>query len=555
MHWLQDILTDHTALQALIVISIVCALGLVCGRLKLGGVSLGVTFVFFIGIIAGHFGVSIDPAMLNYARDFGLVLFLYSLGLQVGPGFFSSIRRGGTTLCVLGIALALVGMAVSVAVTYLFPVSLPDAMGLYCGATTNTPALGAVQQTLSQLGIPASTPALGCAATYPLGVVGVIIAIMIMQRFMVRKSDLSTEPVESAPKPYISAFDVCNPGIVDRTIAEVASASHMQFVISRLWRQGKVTIPNGSTRLMRDDRLLVTSLPEDVPTLKILFGQQETRDWNQEDIDWDEVDNRDLISRNVIVTRHELNGRLLGSLKLRTLYGINISRVFRSGVPMLAQPDLRLQLGDRLVIVGEARGVADAEKVLGNAVADLDEPNLVSVFIGIVLGLLLGSIPFTFPGVALPIRLGLAGGPIIMGILVGTFGPRVHMAIYTTPSANRMLRALGLALFLSCLGLDAGASFFETVFRAEGLLWVAAGFVITVLPTLIVGWMSMRMVHLDFGKVSGLLCGSMANPMALDYANSVIPGDRPSVAYATVYPVCMFVRVILAQVLLLIMLG
>lgn len=550
MEWLHNLFVSQSAIQAIIVISLICALGLALGKIKVAGVSLGVTFVFFVGIIAGHFGLSIDPQILKYAENFGLVVFVYALGLQVGPGFFSSVAHGGVKLNLIGLSLALLTLVCAVVLTLFLPVNLPDMMGIFCGATTNTPALGAVQQTLAQLGISANTPALGCAVTYPLGVVGVILGIIFMRKVFIRPGEISPHSVQRVPKPKITEFEVTNPGIKGKTVAQIAHFSNCHFVISRLWRDGEVSIPTSSTELQMHDHLLVTSAPDDVESLHIVFGQQDQTDWNAKDIDWNAVD-RQLVSKPFIVTRRQINGKTLGSLRLRNLYGVNISRVYRSGMPLLATPDLRLQLGDKIIVVGEGKALDKIEPLIGNAVNVLDEPNLFAVFIGIVLGIALGMIPFHFPGISLPVRLGLAGGPIIMGILVGRFGPQLHMVTYTTVSANLMLRAIGLALYLACLGLDSGAHFFETVFRSEGVLWVVIGFFLTVVPTVIVGVATVKGFKIDFGTTAGMLCGSMANPMALDYANSSLPGDRASVAYATVYPLCMFARVILVQVAIL----
>lgn len=522
------------------------------GKVKIAGISLGVTFVFFIGILAGHFGLSVDPRMLDYAQNFGLVLFVYALGLQVGPGFFSSLAHGGVRLNMVGLSLVIAGLLLTVALAFITPVSLPDMMGVFCGACTNTPALGAVQQTLSQLGVPSDTPALGCAVTYPLGVVGVIFAIIFMRKCFVRPADITNSPMHEIPRPRITEFEVTNHGIEGKTIEDVARMFQCHFVISRLWRRGIVSIPTSGTVLESHDRLLVVSAPEDVERLHVVFGEQNRTDWNASGIDWNAVD-RQLVSRQFIVTRSKLNGKTLGSLRLRNLYGVNISRVWRSGVPLLAAPDLRLQFGDKIVVVGEQKAIDKIEPLIGNTVGSLDEPNLFAVFIGIVLGMALGAIPFHFPGVAMPVKLGLAGGPIIMGILVGTFGPRLHMVTYTTASANLMLRAIGLSLYLACLGLASGAHFFETVFRSEGVMWIGLGAFITIVPVIIAGYIAVRMMKIDFGTATGLLCGSMANPMALDYANSTLPGDRPSVAYATVYPLSMFARVILVQIALLIL--
>ena len=542
---------EHSALQAVIVLSLISAIGLGLGKVRVCGISLGVTFVFFTGILSGHFGLSIDPQMLNYAESFGLVLFVYALGLQVGPGFFSSFRQGGVQLNLLAIGVVLVGTLLAVLGSYACGISLPDMVGILCGATTNTPALGAAQQTLKQLGLETSTPALGCAVTYPLGVVGVILAILLMRKVMVRKEDLEVKEKENENKTYIAAFQVHNPAIFNMSIKEIgALKNYPKFVISRLWRDGNVSIPTSDKVIKEGDRLLVITSEKNAPALTVLFGEQEHTDWNKEDIDWNAIDSQ-LISQRIVVTRPELNGKKLGSLHLRNHYGINISRVYRSGVQLLATAELTLQLGDRLTVVGEAASIHNVEKVLGNAIKSLKEPNLVAVFVGIILGLALGAVPISIPGISAPVKLGLAGGPIIVGILIGTFGPRMHMVTYTTRSANLMLRALGLSLYLACLGLDAGAHFFETVFRPEGALWIAVGFALTVIPVLIVGVVAFKWAKVDFGLVPGMLCGSMANPMALNYANDTIPGDNPSVAYATVYPLCMFIRVIIAQVLLM----
>lgn len=550
MDWINLLLIEHSSLQAIVIVSLICAIGMALGKVKIAGISLGVTFVFFIGIIAGHIGLSIDPAMLKYAENFGLVIFVYALGLQVGPGFFSSLAHGGVKLNVLGLSLALLTLITAIALTYVTPVSIPDMMGLFCGATTNTPALGAVQQTLSQLGIPSSTPALGCAVTYPLGVVGVIIAVIIMRKFFIKPNEISDAPIGSLPKPKITEFEVSNPGIYGKTIEEIARLSNCHFVISRLWHNGTVSIPTSSSRLEAGDRLLVVSTPDDVEALHIVFGEQDKTDWNANDIDWNTVD-RQLVSQPFIVTRRQINGKTLGSLRLRNLYGVNISRVYRSGLALLATPDLRLQLGDKIIVVGEQKAIDKIEPMIGNTINVLNEPNLFAVFIGIVLGIALGSIPFHFPGIGVPISIGLAGGPIIMGILVGTFGPRLHMVTYTTTSANLMLRAIGLALYLACLGLESGAHFFETVFRSEGLLWILLGMLLTIVPVLILGLFTVKVLKFDFGTTTGMLCGSMANPMALDYANSILPGDHQSIAYATVYPLSMFARVILVQIVIL----
>ncbi|MDO4758906.1 MAG: putative transporter [Rikenellaceae bacterium] len=553
MDYIRLLFVEHSALQAIIVLSLISALGVLLGRVRIFGVSLGTAFIFFVGILAGHLGLSIDPAMLKYAESFGLVLFVYALGLQVGPGFFSSMRTEGVRLLGPSLAVLAIGTLLAIGLSYACGVSMPDMAGILCGATTNTPALGAAQQTLVQLGIDASGAALSCALTYPLGVVGVILAIIFLRRFFVRKEHLAGPDAEHSKNIFIASYRLTNPAVFGRTVSEVATESHHHFVISRLWRDGHVSIPTSDKKLEQGDVLMVITTPHEAEALRLIFGEQEATDWNAENIDWNKIDSQ-LISQRIVITRPEINGKRLKSLRLRNNYGINISRVYRSGVQLLATPDLILQLGDRLTVVGEAADIKHVEKILGNAVKSLNEPNLVSVFIGMILGLMLGYIPFSVPGISIPVRLGLAGGPILVGILIGTFGPRLHMITYTTQSANMMLRALGLDLYLACLGLASGGQFFATIVRPEGALWLLLGVALTFIPIVLVGIAALRWWRLDFGSIAGLLCGSMANPMALNYANDTIEGDNPSVAYATVYPVCMFLRVVLIQVVLMLML-
>ena len=550
MEWLKELFVEHSALQAVVVVSLISTIGIGLGKIRFFGISLGTAFIFFVGILAGHFGLSLDPAMLTYAESFGLVIFVYALGLQVGPGFFSSMRADGLRLVSPAIAIVLLGTALAMAMSYAFGVSMPDMSGILCGATTNTPALGAAQQTLQQMGIDANGAALSCAVAYPLGVVGVILAVVFLRKLFVRPCDMPGPDAEHRKNVFIASYRLTNPAVFGKSVHEIATQSHHHFVISRLWRDGRVSIPTSDKTLQENDLILVITTPGEADALRLIFGEQETKDWNTENIDWNSVDSQ-LISQRILVTRPEINGKKLSQLRLRNTYGINISRVYRSGVQLLATPDLRLQLGDRLTVVGEAEAIRNVEKILGNAVKSLNEPNLAAVFIGLILGLTLGSIPVAIPGISIPVKLGLAGGPIIVGILIGTFGPRLHMITYTTQSANLMLRGIGLSMYLACLGLDAGAHFFDTVMRPEGAMWIGLGFALTLLPVLVMGWIALRWSRLDFGSTCGMLCGAMANPMALGYANDTIEGDNPSVSYATVYPLSMFVRVILAQVVLL----
>lgn len=549
MNWLETLLYQQSALQALVVLSIIIALGLGLGKIRIGGISLGVTFVFFTGILAGHLGLSIDPDMLSYAESFGLVLFVYELGLKVGPGFFSTFRKGGVKLNLLGLGVILLGSLMALSFSFLGGQNIGDMVGVLSGATTNTPALGAAQQSLEQLGMSARDTALACAVTYPLGVVGVIAALIAIRKLMVRNSDIVTSDHE-LDHTFIATFKVTNPAIFDKTVREIGSLTHCHFVISRLWHDGEVSIPTSDTVLAQGDRLLAVTTDDEMPELNIIFGTKEEKDWNKSDIDWNAIDST-LVSSHLIISKPEFNGRKLGSLRLRNSYGINISRVSRAGVQLLATPGLILQLGDRLTVVGEQKAIDNVAKLLGNADTSLKDPNLAVIFIGVVLGLILGSLPIALPGLSTPVRMGLAGGPMIAGLLIGRFGPRFHLVTYTTRSANLMLRGIGLSLFLACLGLDAGAGFLDTVMRADGLLWIGLGLFITIIPVLVMAPVAMRCFHVDFGTTCGMLCGAMANPMALNYANDTLPGDNAAVSYATVYPMTMVVRVIIAQILIL----
>jgi uncharacterized transporter BF1818 len=551
MDWIESILFEHSAVQAVIVISVIIAVGLGLGKIHICGISLGVTWVFFAGILAGYLGFSIDPGMLNFAQSFGLILFIYELGLKVGPGFFSSFRQGGVKLNLLGLATVLLGTGVAIGLSYIFSVPMSDMTGIISGATTNTPALGAAQQALQQLGISANGAALSCAVTYPLGVVGVILAIIVVRKLVVKDSDFLVNLSEDDHNTFIATFQVKNPAIYGKSIKEIAGITPVKFVISRLWRDGEVSIPTSDMNVNENDRLMVITTEADVEALTVLFGEHESRDWNTGDIDWNKIDSS-LTSKHLIISKPELNGKKLGSLRLRNNYGINITRVSRSGVILLATPSLILQLGDRLTVVGKEHQIDKVAKVVGNTATKLKDPNLAVIFVGVVLGLLLGSIPIVIPGISAPVKLGLAGGPIIVGILMGRFGPNFQMVTYTTRSANLMLRGIGLSLFLACLGLDSGAHFIDTIMKGDGLLWIGLGFIVTNIPVIIMAIISLRLSKLDFGSTCGMLCGAMANPMALNYANDTIPGDNPAVSYATVYPIAMFSRVVIAQLLILI---
>ena len=555
MNWFIEIFTEQTFIQAILILSLICAVGLALGQIKIGGVSLGVTFVFFAGIIAGHFGLTVNPDMLTMIQNFGLIIFIYALGVQVGPGFFSSFKQGGVKFNMLSLLLMVIGTVMALVIHWTSGISLGDIMGLLSGAVTNTPMLGAAQQALLQTDPEniqgANNMAMACAVGYPFGLIGMILCVIFLRTTLGKKSGKQHDA--SSDNTFIAEYQVSNPAIYGKTIMDIRKNADCHFVISRIWKDEKVIIPTSETIIEENEHLLVISSKNDVERVKTLFGHKENVDWNKKGIDWNAIDSQ-LVSKKVLVTKPELNGVKLGSLKLRNSYGINITRVNRAGIDLLPSRSLRLQLGDKLTIVGESRSIENVSTILGNQAKELSNPNLFTIFVGIVLGLVLGSIPFAFPGMSMPVKLGIAGGPIITGLLMGAFGPRLHLSIYMSRSANLMLRQLGLTIYLAGLGLSAGAGFFDTVFSAEGLIWVLASFSLAVVPVLITGFAAAKIFKTDYADNVGMLCGSMANPFALDFANPSGEGDDPAVAYATVYPASIFLRVISAQIIML-MLG
>ena len=550
MDWVNNLFSVHSSIQTVVILSIIIAFGLAIGKVKIMGISLGIAFVFFVGILAGHLGLSIDPTVLDYAETFGLAMFVYCLGLHVGPNFLGSLRHEGMSQNMWSLAVIVVGTLFSLLLIPLTGINLPDMLGLLCGATTNTPALGAATQALSHLGMSSGTVAPATAVTYPLGVLGVIIAMMLLRKLFVKPADLEVKTAESNDHTYIAEFKVVDPATSGKSIASVSDMTHLKFIISRIWRGNEVIVPNAETTLMVDDDLLVITTKEDEGAMEILFGKKINKDWNEEAIDWNAIDTQ-VESRVLVLTRTELNGKRLGELHLRKSYGVNVSRVLRGDMKLLATSDLRLQYGDRVTVVGQHEAVNHVESYFGNSVKTLNEPNIGSILFGIFLGLAIGTIPISIPGMESSVRLGIAGGPIIMGIIVGALGPKMHFISYTTQSASLMLRKLGLSLYLACLGLDAGKDFFDTVMRPQGLLWIGIGALITIIPVLIVGLIALKTKKFDFGTICGILCGSMANPMALGYANDTIKGDTASISYASVYPLGMFLRVIIVQILVM----
>lgn len=550
MEWINGLFTTHSALQTMVLLSLIIAAGLALGKIHIKGISLGVAFVFFVGIVAGHFQLSADQSMLNFAETFGLTVFVYTLGLYVGPNFFGLMRHEGIAANLWSLGVIAIGTVMALGLCLVLPVNLPDMVGILCGATTNTPALGAAQQALDNAGLPSEGAALGCAVTYPLGVVGVILAMIIIRKLLVKPSDLEPRITMEEDNTYVAQFVVINPALDGKTLAQVSQMSHIKFIVSRIWRGDEVIMPLANTQLRINDNVLVVTTADEIPSIEILLGKKIETDWNRKKIDWNAIDAH-VESRIIVISSRVLNGKHLGQLHLRDTYGVNVSRILRGDIKLLATDDIRLQYGDRLTVVGAPEDINHVEGFLGNAVQTLNEPNLAAIFLGIMLGLAIGTIPLSLPGMSAPVRLGIAGGPIVVGILVGSLGSRAHFISYTTPSASLMLRKLGLSLYLACLGLEAGYQFFETVVRPEGLLWIGIGFALTVVPVLIIGAAALLTHKYDFGTICGILCGSMANPMALSYANDTLKGDSASISYTSVYPLGMFVRVVIAQVLVM----
>ncbi len=541
-----------SVVQSIIVISSVATIGLALSKLKIGKLSFGVTFVFFVGILFAHFGITIDPTMQSWAMSFGLVLFIYALGLQVGPGFFPSLKSGGISDNLLSIGMIAFTLILCIAI-YFFGIPMANVLGIMSGAVTNTPVLAAVQSTVTEV-LPGDTStllnelAMACAMTYPFGVVGVIIVLFFLEKWDTKAQQ---EEAGALHKAFFCEFEASNSAIWNKSIKQIAGLCDTQFVVSRIWKNGQVQIPSSSTIIDKGDHLLVVSAKEDVERLEIFFGKKVEKDWNREDLDWNSVD-KELTSKRVVVTKASINGVKLGALKLRNYYGINITRIDRAGIELLSSPDLHLQLGDRLTVVGERQSVEAVALKLGNEIKDLDNPNLKSIFLGLILGCLLGIVPIYLPGISMPIKMGLAGGAIVMGILMGAFGPRIHVTTYITNSASLLIRQLGIVIYLGCLGLSSGAGFFKLLTSANGLVWIGLGLLIAIVPSFIFGLIAMKGFGKSYSSTCGMICGSMANPMALEVVGAKFASDRHNVSYATVYPLAMFLRIITAQILMLI---
>ena len=555
MDWLNELLWGEGIAHSVMLLSLVIVGGILLGKVKIGGISLGITFVLFVGIFLGHFGFSIHPEILHFFKEFGLILFVYSIGMQVGPGFFSSFKKGGITLNMLAAGVVCLGVVTTLVIHYVTGVPMETMVGILSGAVTNTPGLGAAQQAYSDIhGETAPTIALGYAVAYPLGVVGIILAIVSI-RFLFRidlkkeSERLNAEDNKHENEPFPVSLLVKNPAVFGKTVGELSAlVGDREFVLSRIWYNNskQMEIVSADTVLNENDKVLVVTTENDAEAIKTFIGEEIQMDRKE----WINLESQ-FVNRRILVTKSEVNGKQLGELKLRKSYGINITRISRAGVDLVATSHLVLQVGDRVNVVGTEASIAAVEKALGNSMKRLNEPNLISIFLGIAIGVFLGSIPISFPGIPQPVKLGLAGGPLIVAILVSRFGYKYGLVTYTTASANLMLREIGITIFLACVGIGAGKGFVDTIIHGGGLLWIGYGFIITVLPLMIIGAIGRYFYQVNYFTLMGLLAGSTTDPPALAYSNATAGNDAPAVGYATVYPLTMFLRVITAQLMIL----
>lgn len=555
MEWINDLIWGSGIGHSILLLSVVIAAGIQLGKIKVFGISLGITLVLFVGILLGHFGLTIDHSVLHFFKEFGLILFVYSVGMQVGPGFFESFRQGGITLNMLACGIVFLGVTIALAIHFITGIPVPTMVGILSGAVTNTPGLGAAQQAYSDMyGVANNTIALGYAVAYPLGVVGIILAIILIRyifrvNFEHENEELNNEDASHANSAKPVSLVVKNPAIFGKSIADLSALmEHLDFVVSRIWRNDnkQIEIASANTILHEDDKIFVITTEQDAEAVKTFVGEEIDMERKQ----WIRMESQ-FITRRILITKSELNGKKLGDLKLRKLYGINITRINRAGLDLVAKPGLHLQVGDRVNVVGTETAVANVEKVLGNSMKRLNEPNLITIFVGIALGIILGSIPLTFPGIPQPVKLGLAGGPLIVAILVSRFGYQYKLVTYTTQSANFMLREIGITLFLACVGLGAGNGFVDTIVNNGGVAWIGYGFIITFLPLMIIGCIARYFFKVNYFTLMGLIAGSTTDPPALAYSNATAGNDAPAVGYATVYPLTMFLRVLTAQLMIL----
>ena len=554
MNWFTELLTGNSIAHAVLIYAFVIATGVMLGKIKIGGISLGVTFVLFMGILVGHFGFTVDHTVMHFIKEFGLILFIFSIGLQVGPSFFTSFKKGGMMLNGLACLLILLGIGVTLSLYYIFDgeISIPMLVGIMQGAVTNTPGLGAAQEALRQLSeageLTGHIPSigLGYAVAYPMGVIGVLLSFIIIRGIFRIKLDKEEECLsaqrESTETPNWISIKVTNESLVDCTLSQCQNMIRRQFIASRLFTGTEVIVPSEDTRLRLGDILSIIVNDADEKSVVAFMGKKV-------DYVWEDSENT-MVSRRIVVTQSNINGKTIGSLALRSVYGVNITRVHRSGIDLLARPELYLQVGDRVTVVGSVDAIKKVEQILGNTLKRLNEPHLITIFLGIFVGILVGSIPIHFPNMPMPAKLGLAGGPLIVAILLGRFGYRLKLITYTTQSANLMLREMGISLFLASVGISAGAEFVDTVVSPDGLRWILSGVLITMIPALTVGIIG-RLLKINYFTLIGMISGSCTNPPALAYSSSIANNDAPAVAYSTVYPLTMFLRIICAQFIIL----
>lgn len=553
MSWLNELLWGEGIGHSILLLSFVIALGIQLGKIKVFGVSLGITLVLFVGIVMGQLGFTINHNVIHFFKEFGLILFVYSVGMQVGPGFFSSFKKGGITLNLLACGIVFLGVFTAIVIHYITGVPMSTMVGILSGAVTNTPGLGAAQQAYTDVfGVTDPTIALGYAVAYPLGVIGIILSTIVVRyvfriNFDKESKDLDTDGEKQSGTAKPISLVVKNPAVFNKKVGDLSVLIDRDFVISRVWHTDQnIEIASSGTVLNENDKIFVITTEHDAEGIKAFIGEEIKMDRS----DWLKMDTQ-FVARRILITKPELNGKRLSQLQLRKTYGINITRVNRAGVDLAANSTLALQVGDRVNVVGSELAVANVEKVLGNSMKRLNEPNIITIFIGIFLGILLGSIPFTFPGIPQPVKLGLAGGPLVVAILISRFGYKYKLVTYTTTSANLMLREIGITLFLACVGISAGQGFLDTIVNNGGFAWIGYGFIITTLPLLIIGCVARYFYKVNYFTLMGLMAGSTTDPPALAYANTTAGNDAPSVGYATVYPLTMFLRVLTAQLLIL----
>jgi len=551
MEWITSLFLGNSIAHTVFTLAITIAIGIALGKIKIAGISLGITWILFVGIALSSFGMQIDPTIIAFVKEFGLILFVYSVGMQVGPSFFSSFKQGGMRLVGIASAIVLLGVVTAYVIHLVTGTPISTMVGVLSGAVTNTPGLGAAQQAYADsTGMNDPTIAMGYAVAYPLGVVGIIVSIVLLRAIFRIKLDKEKEALESDNESKYAAkisIELTNANLFGRTVVETRGLINRSFVVSRVCRvDGRIEIANAQTVLHEGDKMLIICAHEDVEAIEMMLGHQ----INMEHSDWINLDQQ-FISRRIIITQPHINGKTIGELRLRSSHAVNVTRVNRSGVDLIPEHNLELQIGDRLTVVGSEMAIDAVAKTLGNSMRRLREPNLISIFLGIFLGVFVGSIPIAIPGMPQAVKLGLAGGPLIVAILISRFGAHYHLVTYTTMSANLMLREVGISLFLAAVGISAGEGFIDTVVNQGGYMWVLYGVIITMLPILLVGIFARKVYKVNYFTLMGVIAGSMTNPPALAYSNATASNDVPAVSYATVYPFMMFLRVLTAQLFVL----